>query len=142
MNYSEIRMKNEIKNFKNGIYSFKDTIENDGIENKEYDVSVDVYVSNQNLVADFRKSSNQAKGPINAPNPQKTPNDAMAVESFLPLNHLPTNIIETVYIPAKNPHQRNKVAHKIKGIVVTKGQTVALVRPTRAQIINTLRGLK
>ena len=66
MNYSEIRMKNEIKNFKNGIYSFKDTIENDGIENKEYDVSVDVYVSNQNLVADFRKSSNQAKGPINA----------------------------------------------------------------------------
>jgi N-methylhydantoinase B len=66
MDYSERRMRAEITQFPDGKYSFEDVIEDDGIEPKSYTVAVDVYVQGDEVVADFSRSSPQAKGPINA----------------------------------------------------------------------------
>ena len=66
MDYSERRMRSEISLFPDGHYTFSDTIENDGIEDKSYLISVDVFVQGDEIIADFSKSAKQAKGPINA----------------------------------------------------------------------------
>jgi N-methylhydantoinase B len=66
MDYSERRMRAEIAQFPDGTYPFEDVIENDGIEAKPYTVAVDVHVQGDEVVADFSRSSPQAKGPISA----------------------------------------------------------------------------
>ena len=66
MDYAERRMRAEIAQFPDGRYPFEDVIENDGIEDVPYYVRVDVFVQGDEVVADFARSSNQAKGPINA----------------------------------------------------------------------------
>jgi N-methylhydantoinase B len=64
--YAERRMRAELGSFADGKYSFEDVIENDGIENKKYTVAIDIHVNGDELVADYSRSSGQAKGPINA----------------------------------------------------------------------------
>jgi len=64
--YAERRMRAELGSFPDGKYSFADVIENDGIENKPYTVAIDIHVNGDELVADYSRSSAQAKGPINA----------------------------------------------------------------------------
>ena len=64
--YSERRMRAEIAAFPDGVYSFHDVIENDGIKRKEFTVAVDVHVQGDEVIADFSRSSPQAQGPINA----------------------------------------------------------------------------
>ena len=64
--YAERRMRAELGSFADGKYSFEDVIENDGIENKKYTVAIDIHVNGDELVADYSRSSPQAKGPINA----------------------------------------------------------------------------
>jgi N-methylhydantoinase B len=66
MDYAERRMRAEIAAFPDGRYAFQDVIENDGIEERPYHVAVDVFVQGDEVVADFSRSSKQAKGPINA----------------------------------------------------------------------------
>jgi N-methylhydantoinase B len=66
MDYAERRMRAEIAAFPNGRYGFQDVIENDGIEDRPYHVAVDVFVQGDEVVADFSRSSRQARGPINA----------------------------------------------------------------------------
>ncbi len=66
MEYSERRMRAEIAAFPDGHYSFEDSVENDGIEDKPYLLHVDVFVQGDEVVADFSASASQAKGPINA----------------------------------------------------------------------------
>jgi 5-oxoprolinase (ATP-hydrolysing)/N-methylhydantoinase B len=66
MDYSERRMRAEIASFPDGRYSFEDTIENDGIEDKPYQLHVDIFVQGDELVADFSGCAAQARGPINA----------------------------------------------------------------------------
>jgi N-methylhydantoinase B len=66
MDYSERRMRAELAAFPDGKYSFEDVIEDDGIEARRYTVAVDIYVQGDEVVADFSRSSPQAKGPINA----------------------------------------------------------------------------
>jgi 5-oxoprolinase (ATP-hydrolysing)/N-methylhydantoinase B len=66
MEYSERRMRSEIEIFPDGHYTFEDTVENDGIEDKSYLLHVDVYVQGDEVVADFSGSADQARGPINA----------------------------------------------------------------------------
>ena len=66
MDYSERRMRAEIASFPDGRYSFEDTVENDGIEDRPYRLHVDVFVQGDELIADFRGCAAQAKGPINA----------------------------------------------------------------------------
>ena len=66
MNYAERRMRAELAVFPDGKYGFEDVIENDGIENKSYTVAIDLHINGDQVVADYSRSSEQAKGPINA----------------------------------------------------------------------------
>lgn len=66
MDYAERRMRAELAAFPDGRYPFEDVIENDGIERKPYVVAVALYIQGDEVVADYSRSSPQAKGPINA----------------------------------------------------------------------------
>ena len=66
MDYSERRMRAEIAAFPDGRYPFEDVIENDGIEAKPYTVAIDVFVQGDEAVADYARSSPQARGPVSA----------------------------------------------------------------------------
>lgn len=66
MDYAERRMRAELSTFPDGKYSFEDVIENDGIEAVPYTVAIDLHINGDELVADYDRSSKQAKGPINA----------------------------------------------------------------------------
>jgi 5-oxoprolinase (ATP-hydrolysing)/N-methylhydantoinase B len=66
MDYAERRMRAEIASLPDGRYGCEDVIENDGIENRPYTVAVDMFVRGDEVVADYGRSSPQAKGPINA----------------------------------------------------------------------------
>lgn len=66
MDYAERRMRAELSSFPDGKYAFEDVIENDGIENKPYTVAIDLHINGDELVADYDRSSPQARGPINA----------------------------------------------------------------------------
>jgi len=66
MDYSEKRMRAELETFKDGKYTFVDKVEDDGIEEKEYEIHISVYVQGGEVVVDYTGSSKQAKGPINA----------------------------------------------------------------------------
>ncbi len=66
MDYAERRMRAELSAFPDGKYGFSDVIENDGIEAKPYTVAIDLYVQGDELVADYSRSSPQARGPISA----------------------------------------------------------------------------
>ena len=59
-------MRAELAAFTDGKYGFSDVVENDGIERKPYTVAIDMYVQGDEIVADYDRSSPQAKGPINA----------------------------------------------------------------------------
>jgi hypothetical protein len=64
MDYAERRMRAELASFPDGKYGFQDVIENDGIEARPYTVAIDIYVQGDEVVADYSRSSPQAKGPI------------------------------------------------------------------------------
>tara|TARA_Y100001970_G_scaffold271345_1_gene366446 strand:- start:831 stop:2522 length:1692 start_codon:yes stop_codon:yes gene_type:complete len=66
LHYSERRMRAEISAFPDGKYTFVDRVEDDGIEDKEYEIHVAVHVHRDEVVIDYSGSSLQAKGPINA----------------------------------------------------------------------------
>lgn len=66
MDYSEQCMRAEIAAFADGRYSFEDTVENDGIEDKPYKLHVDVHIQGDEAVVDFTGTAKQARGPINA----------------------------------------------------------------------------
>ena len=66
LHYSERRMRAEISAFPDGKYTFVDRVEDDGIEDKEYEIHVAVHVHRDEVVIDYSGSSPQAKGPINA----------------------------------------------------------------------------
>jgi N-methylhydantoinase B len=66
MDYAERRMRAELTSFPDGKYGFEDVIENDGIEARPYTVAIDLYIQGDEVVADYSRSSPQAKGPINA----------------------------------------------------------------------------
>jgi N-methylhydantoinase B len=66
MDYSERRMRAEISEIPDGIYDFEDVVEDDGIEDRQYRIAVEVHKNGDDIVADFTGSAKQAKGPINA----------------------------------------------------------------------------
>lgn len=63
--YSERRMRAELEAIPDGIYSFTDYIESDGIEDKQHVIHVDVHKTGAEIVVDYTGSSEQAAGPIN-----------------------------------------------------------------------------
>jgi len=66
LDYSEARMRAEIAEFPNGRYAFEDKMENDGATDRSYRIATDVFVRDDEVIVDFRRSDAQATGPINA----------------------------------------------------------------------------
>ncbi|PEZ84249.1 hydantoinase B/oxoprolinase family protein [Bacillus sp. AFS017274] len=66
LDYSERRMRAELKEIPNGYYDFEDYIENDGIEDKTFTIKANVYVEDEEVIVDYTGTSPQARGPINA----------------------------------------------------------------------------
>jgi N-methylhydantoinase B/oxoprolinase/acetone carboxylase alpha subunit len=66
MDYSEQRMRAEIAGIPDGVYPFQDVVENDGIEEREFEIKVKVHVQGDEIVVDYTGTSPQATGPINA----------------------------------------------------------------------------
>ena len=66
MDYAESRMRAELSAFRDGVYSFEDYMEDDGIEDRPYKIHVDVHVQGDEVVVDYGGSDPQAQGPINA----------------------------------------------------------------------------
>jgi len=66
LDYSEARMRAEVRAIPDGIYRFKDVIEDDGIEDKQFEIHVAVHVQGDEVVIDYGGSSPQARGPVNA----------------------------------------------------------------------------
>ena len=60
MDYSEARMRAEIRAFPDGCYRFEDGLEDDGIEDKEYTIRCAVHVQGDEVVIDYTGSSTQA----------------------------------------------------------------------------------
>ena len=65
LNYTEKRLKADIKKVPDGVYSFKDYMDNDGINNKRVPIEVLIIVEDDHISFDFSKSSKQVDGPIN-----------------------------------------------------------------------------
>ena len=63
---SERRMRSEIEKIPDGVYSFEDVIEDDGIEDRQLPIRVTVTVAGDTLTTDFTGSAPQASGPMNA----------------------------------------------------------------------------
>ena len=66
MDYSEARMRAELSALKDGKYFFDDYMEDDGITERPWRISVDVFVQGDEVVVDFSRSDDQAQGAINA----------------------------------------------------------------------------
>src|SRR5690606_37988252 len=66
LDYSERRMRAEIAEYPDGVFSFEDVVENDGIVDKNYLLAVDIHIQGDEIVADYHRSSDQALGPISA----------------------------------------------------------------------------
>ena len=66
MDYAEARMRAELSAFRDGVYSFADYMEDDGIEDRPYKIHVDVHVQGDEVVVDYGATDGQARGPINA----------------------------------------------------------------------------
>lgn len=65
--YSEKRMRAELEAIPDGIYSFEDYVESDGVESdKHHRIYVDVHKNGGSIIMDYHGSSPQAAGPINA----------------------------------------------------------------------------
>ncbi len=66
LDYSERRMRAELAEIPDGTYRFEDSVENDGIEAKRFDIKVAVIKKGDGVIVDYYGSSPQARGPINA----------------------------------------------------------------------------
>jgi len=66
LDYSERRMRAELAEIPDGTYTFLDQVENDGIEERRFDIKVTAIVEGDGIIVDYHGSSPQARGPINA----------------------------------------------------------------------------
>ncbi|MCD6445763.1 hydantoinase B/oxoprolinase family protein [Candidatus Bathyarchaeota archaeon] len=66
MDYSEMRIRNEIKRMPKGSCSAEDYLENAGTSNKRVRIKVTVAVKEDELIIDYTGTDKQVDGPINA----------------------------------------------------------------------------
>ena len=67
LDYSEARMRAEIRDIPSGEYSFSDVMEDDGVVAKELTINVNVIVQGDEVVVDYAGTSPQTRGPMNTP---------------------------------------------------------------------------
>ena len=66
MDYSERFMRAEISEIPDGVYAAEDCMEDDGVSNQPYFGRLKLTVQGDEVIADWRLSDLQARGPINA----------------------------------------------------------------------------
>lgn len=66
MAIAERRMRAEIEEIPDGVYTFEDAIEDDGITDHDYPMKLTLTVAGGEIIADFTGSAPQAVGPVNA----------------------------------------------------------------------------
>jgi N-methylhydantoinase B len=66
MDYSERFMRAEISEIPDGVYTAEDCMEDDGVSNQPYFGRLKLTVQGDEVIADWRLSDPQARGPINA----------------------------------------------------------------------------
>jgi N-methylhydantoinase B len=66
MDYTERRVRAEIRTIPNGVYGFEDAMDNDGITEEPVGIKVEVTVADDTMTFDFTGSAPQVAGPINA----------------------------------------------------------------------------
>ena len=63
--YSERMVRGLINNIPDGTYTFSDAMENDGITDRPYTITVTVTIKGSSTIIDFTGTDQQASGPIN-----------------------------------------------------------------------------
>ncbi|HUE28046.1 MAG TPA: hydantoinase B/oxoprolinase family protein [Solirubrobacteraceae bacterium] len=63
---AERRMRAEIERIPDGVYSFEDAIEDDGIGAEPFPMKLQLTIEGGEVIADFTGSARQAAGPVNA----------------------------------------------------------------------------
>ena len=66
MAIAERRMRAELEGIPDGVYTFEDAIEDDGITDHDYPMKLTLTVAGGEVIADFTGSAPQAVGPVNA----------------------------------------------------------------------------
>ena len=64
---AERRMRAGIREIPNGTYRGAALLEDDGVSDSSYEIALELTVCDEDLVFDFRGSSDQARGPVNSP---------------------------------------------------------------------------
>jgi N-methylhydantoinase B len=59
-------VRERIRTIKPGVYSFEDAMDNDGIDDEQLWVRLDMHVESDRMVFDFSRSSPPCKGPLNS----------------------------------------------------------------------------
>lgn len=62
---SERQMRSYVADIPDGTYAFRDTIDNDGIEDRPLEIAVEVAVRGDEMTIDFEGTSPAARGPLN-----------------------------------------------------------------------------
>jgi len=65
LDYSERRMVAGIKNLPNGVYTFEDYLEGDGISDDLISIRAKVEIQDSTVTVDFRETSKQVRGSVN-----------------------------------------------------------------------------
>ncbi len=121
VDYTERRVRNEIRAIPNGIYAFRDCMDNDGIDEKPVGIEVKVAVGDDHMSFDFTGSDPQVRGPING-----SPSVVWAGVNFavrgitdplIPINEgvyrpLEVTIPEGCWLNAKHPAPRQHSTHE------------------------------
>ncbi|USZ69652.1 hydantoinase B/oxoprolinase family protein [Halorussus salilacus] len=65
--YSERRMRAEIRDLPDGEYAFEDALDDDGRGNRDIPIAVTITVEGDEVEVDFSGTAEQVEGPVNAP---------------------------------------------------------------------------
>ena len=66
LQYTENLTRNLLKRIPNGVYSFTDYLDDDGISNKKISIKVRIHIFDDKAIVDFTGTAKQQKGSINA----------------------------------------------------------------------------
>ncbi|WP_040977870.1 hydantoinase B/oxoprolinase family protein [Oceanobacillus jeddahense] len=66
IDYSDRRMRSAIKEIKNGVYTFEDYLEGDGITEDNILIKTKIEIMDDSISVDFHGSDKQSRGPVNS----------------------------------------------------------------------------
>ncbi len=131
IDYTEERVRAEIRSIPDGVYTFEDAMDNDGITETPVGIKVKITVAGDTMVFDFTGSAPQVAGPINA-----TPwivwsgvNFAVrgVTDATVPINegcYRPLEVIvpEGTWLNARHPaprqHSSHETGHRVVDVVL------------------------